>query len=217
MAGTIRLGEMNARGRTIRRFITRVIIFLLLGAIVNVAVAWGVAVIAGFDVNRNAVRLSDDSMRKIVGDRFGSSVAANINAVTGGVQRQSCRSRLGVLATMPEQERFIEVWEYGFPFMALASEQRGQYDATEPYWSIPMPAVIAKASTYPRQLPLRPVAPSFTINTLFYAGILWLLFAAAFALRRRRRLKHGLCRKCGYDLRGQAVGAKICPECGANA
>ena len=60
-------------------------------------------------------------------------------------------------------------------------------------------------------LPLRPLWPGFAINTVFYAGVLWLLFAAPFALRRRRRIKRGLCPKCAYP-----VGASdVCTECGA--
>ena len=51
------------------------------------------------------------------------------------------------------------------------------------------------------------------INTVFYAGLLWLLFAAPFALRRHRRIKRGLCPKCAYDLRGSE--SRVCPECGA--
>jgi hypothetical protein len=68
----------------------------------------------------------------------------------------------------------------------------------------------------PRDLPYRPIWPGFAINTLFYAAILWLLFAAPFALRRRRRIKRGLCPACGYDLRGRASDshANLCPECG---
>jgi hypothetical protein len=31
--------------------------------------------------------------------------------------------------------------------------------------------------------------------------------------RDRRRLRKGLCRRCGYDLRGNASG--VCPECGS--
>ncbi len=54
--------------------------------------------------------------------------------------------------------------------------------------------------------------PGFAINTLFYAVILWMLFAAPFALRRWRRVKRGLCPACGYDLRGSS--ADVCPECG---
>jgi hypothetical protein len=52
--------------------------------------------------------------------------------------------------------------------------------------------------------------PGFAINSLFYAGILWLLFAAPFALRRRRRIKRGLCPACAYP-----VGdSEVCTECG---
>jgi predicted amidophosphoribosyltransferase len=48
------------------------------------------------------------------------------------------------------------------------------------------------------------------INTLFYAAILWLLFAAPFALLRWRRIKRGLCPACAYP-----VGTRdLCSECG---
>jgi hypothetical protein len=61
-----------------------------------------------------------------------------------------------------------------------------------------------------RVVPYQPIWPGFAINTLFYAGILWLLFAAPFALRRRRRIKRGLCPACAYP-----VGASdVCTECG---
>ena len=60
---------------------------------------------------------------------------------------------------------------------------------------------------------MRPIWPGFAINTVFYAGILWMLFAGPFALRRRSRRRRGLCVKCGYDLRG-SVDANACPECG---
>jgi len=49
---------------------------------------------------------------------------------------------------------------------------------------------------------------------IFYAAILWLLFAAPFAWRRRRRIKRGLCPACAYDLRGRGSDSKTCPECG---
>ena len=40
---------------------------------------------------------------------------------------------------------------------------------------------------------------------------MWLLFAAPFALRKRRRIKRGLCPKCAYP-----VGTnERCTECGA--
>ena len=61
-----------------------------------------------------------------------------------------------------------------------------------------------------RYVPVRPLWPGFAINTLFYAAILWLLFAAPFALRRRRRIKRGLCPKCAYPVGTNAR----CTECG---
>jgi hypothetical protein len=69
-----------------------------------------------------------------------------------------------------------------------------------------------------RCLPLQPIWPGFAINTIFYAAMLWVVFTAPGALRRRRRRFRGLCIHCGYDLRGQPAppdGSSIkCPECG---
>ena len=61
-----------------------------------------------------------------------------------------------------------------------------------------------------RALPLHPLWPGFAINTVFYAAILWLLVACPFALRRRRRIKRGLCPECAYPVGTNSV----CTECG---
>ena len=62
-------------------------------------------------------------------------------------------------------------------------------------------------------LPLWLIWPGFAINTMFYAAILaggWLLFAAPLALRRRRRIKRGLCPACAYPI----GSSDNCTECG---
>ncbi len=64
-------------------------------------------------------------------------------------------------------------------------------------------------------LPLAITVPGFAANTLFYAAVLWLLFAAPFATRRLIRRKRGHCIKCGYDIRHADHDA--CPECGTVA
>jgi len=52
--------------------------------------------------------------------------------------------------------------------------------------------------------------PGFAINTIFYAAILWLLFAAPLRFRRYRCIKRGLCPACAYPIGTNAV----CTECG---
>jgi hypothetical protein len=53
--------------------------------------------------------------------------------------------------------------------------------------------------------------PGFAINTVFYAAILWLLFAAPGFVRRRIRIKRGRCPACGYPI----GSSDVCTECGA--
>jgi predicted amidophosphoribosyltransferase len=48
------------------------------------------------------------------------------------------------------------------------------------------------------------------INTVFYAVMLWLPFTALRALRRRRRIKRGLCPACAYPV----GSSEVCTECG---
>ena len=60
-------------------------------------------------------------------------------------------------------------------------------------------------------LPLQPIWPGFAINTLFYAGVLWVLFAAPFALRRMIRKRRGRCPHCAYPI----GTSNVCTECGA--
>ena len=62
-------------------------------------------------------------------------------------------------------------------------------------------------------IPLLPLWPGFALNTIFYAAMLWVLFATPRVLRRTWRIKRGLCAACGYSLR-ECVSEK-CPECGA--
>jgi hypothetical protein len=50
-----------------------------------------------------------------------------------------------------------------------------------------------------------PLPTGFAINTVFYAAILWALFAVPFVLRRRRRIKRGLCPACAYPVGEGAV------------
>jgi hypothetical protein len=60
-------------------------------------------------------------------------------------------------------------------------------------------------------LPLCPLWPGFAVNTLFYAGVLWVMSCGPFVLRRMIRRRHGRCPACAYPI-GQSP---VCTECGA--
>ena len=68
-----------------------------------------------------------------------------------------------------------------------------------------------RATPIPKALPLRPIWTGFAINTIFYATILWLLIPGPFALRRFLRVRRGLCPKCAYPM-GES---SVCTECGS--
>ncbi len=59
-------------------------------------------------------------------------------------------------------------------------------------------------------LPLRPIWPGLAVNTLFYAVILWVLIPGPFVLRRFLRRRRGLCPACAYRMGESAT----CTECG---
>ena len=116
------------------------------------------------------------------------------------------------------------VWA-GWPLEALTGEWRHrrlwqQQPRTDEVHLIradwlPQPELDSWGYSFDRFLPTSPIWPGFAINSVFYAVVLWLLFAGPYALRRWRRIRRGLCPKCAYDLRGTPRDATACPECGA--
>ena len=61
-----------------------------------------------------------------------------------------------------------------------------------------------------RVLPLEPYWPGFIVDVALYAGALWLLLRFPFAFRRASRKRRGLCLACGYP-----IGlSPMCTECG---
>ncbi len=59
-------------------------------------------------------------------------------------------------------------------------------------------------------MPYHAMLIPFSINTLFFAVILWLLCGGLFVVRRWIRVRRGLCPKCAYAMGESAV----CTECG---
>jgi len=198
----------------------RAVVFLLLGAVVNVAVAWGCVFWTAplFEWSSGS---AGDQLRWLVQVPNDWPVES-----TFGVNSQS--AGLSLIArshTSFDQDALIHslnIYDAGVPYRALRRIEwfrDGPGTASEiaaPWgiWQAGMeaPTFLRKWSNVsdPR-LPLLPIWPGFAINTIFYGAILWLLFAFPFALRRWRRVRRGLCAKCAYP-----VGASdVCTECGA--
>jgi hypothetical protein len=210
-----------------KHVLVRVCVFLLLGAIINIAVAWG----CGW-------RSAPDQLNPIgwsawVGDRRVLDDFSTVVLRVRGFGMERCRTEPPMnydasykftefgpawpwwlaeppgngsakYSTLPAHSYFAQGW----PMRALWCE------LTDFHRYIKGGVFLHREGTFrpiEHVLAFRPIWPGFAINTVFYAAVLWLLFAAPFALRRRRRIKRGLCPQCAYP-----VGASpVCTECGA--
>lgn len=212
--------------------ITTVIVWLVMGAIVNVAVAWGCTILPPRYEPTSPVWSHEGAIRwqTTVRSGFGvTSVSAvptddywgvlpmrEPEAAATGAWRIPSWSRTRNVPPQSVMNDPMHPWRIefgcGWPCrsgQAIAETSGGKnlgWRAVSGRMLDPTPGSL-------RMLPLHPIWPGFAMNTLFYAGILWLLFVALFTMRRCLRIRRGLCAKCGYDLRASSSGH--CPECGA--
>ncbi len=186
-------------------------IYLLLGAVLNVAVAWGCAVLAERPQTRVsfAYRASTISVVKP-----NASVFYQYN-----LRRLGSVKDVRVFLLLPQDKRTVVQARAGWPMLSLygkleevMSQGTMSKDYTRAIGLLPAAGPL-RLVTEPI-VPLRPVWPGFAVNTLFYAAILWLAIPGPFALRRHIRRRRGLCITCGYDIRHADHDA--CPECGAS-
>ncbi len=198
-----------------KRRLIIIAVFLLLGAVVNVAVAWGCAVWAppapGVDTSQRLANGSHWPRR--VPDawplpRFGGtahSFGSTVIIMGGNAGRGSDLYWQGL-------------FQFGQPCRSLEMEiddviRSPNAKRTTTWISAggPMPSALRPRNRVTQfRIPLRPLWAGFAINTIFYAALLWVLIPGAFALRRFLRLRRGLCPKCAYPMGGSSV----CTECG---
>src|SRR5262245_46006735 len=216
-----------------KRCACRLLLFLLAGAIFNVAVAWGCAMWSKIHANtprwlpppqvgEHVAYLQSVGWRPLpmAADK---SVKLSVWYGTGlGVSLRNVREEgewLGAPRRQPLSV-FREIISSrhvraGWPLSALAGDLWQEVD--DPFgpcrtrWAIKLPeAEYSRALLVRPALPLRPIWPGFEINTILYAALLWLLVFALRRTRRWRRIKRGLCPACAYPL-GESP---TCSECG---
>ena len=188
-----------------KRRLLIIAIFLLLGAVVNVAVAWCYAIGGWLPEGRQTtVELDRGEAKQLFADRL----AVVAEPTSGYEERCVGRTFLVVSIDPPDlAEHQVQVLMTGWPCLALEGQWglvHGRSKASGlliTRWERRHQAVA---------FPLRPLWPGFAVNTLLYAVILWLLLLGPFALRRFLRLRWGLCPKCAYPM-GES---QVCTECG---
>jgi hypothetical protein len=221
-----------------RRFV-RLSVFLLLGAILNIAVAWGCAIWGTLPDDAGQLYVAGDPPRWTFqldegfgAQRIKSSPTDEFKNFAFGIMpiRRAVPSWSRVGQPSDDAQSTTVEDGRGWPVIGLRSTMIFEDQDVDAGWTRASNGSFHIPETWNVRngfrirdgtrsedislLPLRPIWPGFAINTIFFAAILWLLFALPFTIRRRRRIKRGLCVRCGYSLRGNS-GCGTCPECGA--
>lgn len=211
------------------KLVRRIALCLLLGAVLNIAVAWTLAAIPMIDTNTMFHKAKPASSWRIAAHP-GWPQATTINTATaGGVSlimidggdqeviwyNISCVGPPVMRPRNGSHSHHVNITEFGLPVRSMRTwslylrSKRDQPQERFGYLSVKPLKRIGLFRDW-SVLPLFPIPLGFTINTLFYATILFTSLFGLTAARRYRRSRRGLCRDCAYDL----AGLTRCPECG---
>jgi hypothetical protein len=190
------------------------LLFLAGGAIVNVAVAWGIASktprVLGMFIAGFGPFMPDNELESVF-NRSGYEIAGYAAATVKRDRGSTIVSvRPGIRDAATDAELGSAVFaDLGWPLLSLRDET----------WVRPAPRIAygielsmehGQHALAVRSLPLMPIWPGFAINTIFYTAILALLFYGPGKVRRFVRVRRGRCPACAYP-----VGSSpICTECG---
>lgn len=212
-----------------KRALFKLTLFLLLGSIVNVAVAWGSAMwsplglpitradwtvdFLGFGYARHA-----EKIQMIESSAIGASdpISANYgpNQIPSFeitlIRRATAGWPLYCMKCDVNPDPFVIVGAI-IPIEVENKSTLSEINIWKYGISIPQSLQWFRWSTK-REIPLRPIWPGFVINTVCYTVFLLLLTLGPLSFRNIIRRKRGLCIKCAYDLRG--TEHNVCPECG---
>ncbi len=194
-----------------KRQIAKLVVLLLLGAIVNVAVAWGCAARRStWPTYRSETHLPDKGDLRWWHDNAPDGFVAIPAEVTGfyglGTSVVVMLDRQLEASTSAPSDAIR--YRAGLPMRTFEGStwvdmkrRRSTIQHAVKIWGDRPP------------IPLQLLWVGFVINTIFYAAVVWLLMLGPFTARRIVRRRRGRCIRCGYDLRGTEHEA--CPECGA--
>lgn len=206
---------MSRRART-------TIVFLLLGAIVNILTAWGAA---SWQPN-NVSRIEATSQWPAPVAEYWPDAPYEVLIYDSPTLRIRQASGVDDLSSWQHLYGYVSIGA-GWPARSMRwdiYDDMAHIAGSTDYWPWQSHGIIISGIDPPgwlirqdewrfqRRLPIRPIWPGFLINTLFYAALLWLLFCGPGKVRRFVRIRRGRCPKCGYPI-GQSP---MCTECGAD-
>lgn len=193
-----------------RKGIIHFVIFFLLGAIINIAVAWYWILFIPFVPT--SFGFGDEIKERLPEYVFVRSDLFDFHY--GGMMNRGY-SHYNIFGTEVDSKGVDSAWplymqwEAGWPMHSLDGSYFMTADGLERSFAFYVPESWFDHVEY-YILPYRPMWPGFVINTALYGGIPWLLICGPFVLRRHRRRKRKQCVKCGYPI-GKS---DVCTECG---
>jgi hypothetical protein len=202
-----------------KRRVAFILALLALGVLLNIAVAWLIADVAGPDFGEAAFVVGPsptDSWVVMTTRGLGHlDVAAMISSRSSGAvhvtdDRVPTWSRIRHLPPYQEGDPmpFMHDLAFGWPALSMWCS----VDGTRAWDSGTVTSRQASGATPGLDYPLRVLWVGFASNSVFYAALVALLFLGPRGLRRRWRKLHGRCPTCGYPL----GGSERCSECGAH-
>ena len=208
------------------------IIMLLLvigGAIVNVAVAWGLALRLPPQQLIAKYAFIDD-MQLLVDRQAGSryvyaSQSRDIDERFDRVEWPVLQRELPPFSKFQSRQWIAEQLEeirlgtvyaqigehaHGWPLLSLRCDFRIRF-TTPNTPVVEFNGGLESDGRYKRVIPYHPIWPGFAINTIFYAAILWVVFFVPGKVKRTLRRRRGMCPACAYPI----GTSPVCTECGA--
>lgn len=212
------------------RRLRMVLLTVILGAAVNVAVAWTTVLVRGG---------ANLEWRVVANPRPGSPVILVVADERGRELISACTLdgvipdlHMGRVAQYPgipwwtDEMLSTEPSSYcvaaGWPFLSMCAWHSGRGSW---HWGFSIEAALGfRTTSIPfvgaeGVLPCRPTVRGFLVNTAIYAGICWLTLgrlsvarsAAIRWINERRQARTLRCHDCGYP----RSASSVCPECGA--
>ncbi len=220
-----------------RGTLTTIAIWLLIGAAVNIAVAWGSSLWESTRYGRVFDMTMESGCRSSVAPwpstpPEGWSEDPRVSTFGADRPWASCTQWVSMWpmaegSVMASMTRTYHVtrWEVGFPFKSLSWEGWGRMDPNGQYVAIARPLwqqgiEVGSSSMLfgvrSRRLPLQADWPMFGLGAMFWGALLWFVSGGLGRWCRTRRAEKGSCVHCAYDRVGLNPSTP-CPECGSPA